>query len=165
MDGRAICVTNRNKNEIEGRHLQHFVTFFTIVITVVIVASFWLAIFITYHYLHEFAGHYPVNWLSGVSPEQIEILWYKSNNLKIYPLAIDIIGVAVSEVSIISRFSGGFMVGVVLAILSVVIWKFYMTKKKWNYFRFFAITLGFAYAGFAESIIEGFFLKYHRGTI
>ena len=126
---------------------------------------YWLAIFITYFYLHEFAGHYLANWLSSISPEQMEIIWAETNNVKIFPFAVNILGVEASEASIISRFSGGFMAGLLLLLLSIVFWRLCKKKGKGIYFCFFAVTLGFSFTGFTESIFEGFLLKYHRSTI
>ena len=93
------------------------------------------------------------------------IIWAETNNVKIFPFAVNILGVEASEASIISRFSGGFMAGLLLLLLSIVFWRLCKKKGKGIYFCFFAVTLGFSFTGFTESIFEGFLLKYHRSTI
>ena len=130
-----------------------------------IILFYWLAIFMVYFYLHEFAGHFLVNWLSGIQISQMGVMWAEINHIKIFPFAISVIGVGAPQASTISRFSGGFMAGAILAILSSVLFRLYKDKMKLRFFWLFAVTLGFSLAGVAESIFEGFFLEYHRGKL
>jgi hypothetical protein len=125
---------------------------------------FFFIIFASYLYLHEFAGHYLANLISGISPEQMEIIWLKICNINLLPFGIKY--PQNIEPPSISYFAGGFIAGLLLLLLSILLfWKLYRKKRQELFWWFFTITLGFSCDGFTESIFEGFFLEYHRGIL
>lgn len=130
---------------------------------ILLIVLFWSITFIAYFWLHEFAGHYSANLLSGISMEQMEILWVKIYNINILPFGVKILD---GELPKISYFAGGFAAGLLLLLLSILLFlRLYRKKKQEQFWWFFAITLGFSGAGFTEFVIEGFFTEYHRGTL
>ncbi len=127
-----------------------------------IIPLIWSAIFIIYCYVHEFAGHYLANLLSGISAEQMEVIWIESHNIKLFPIGITTLNM---EPLILSRFLGGFIGGSLLLSLSIMFRRL-LNKTNNTFYRWlFAITLGFSLVGFTDCIFETFFLKYHRGYI
>ena len=126
----------------------------------ILILTCWWVLFISYFYLHEFVGHYSINWLSGISAEQMEIISVKFHDIKLLPIAITPINVTFP---CISNFTGGFIAGLILLLLSIFLfWRLFKKERQEIYFWFFAITLGFSCVGFTESIFETFFLEYHR---
>lgn len=116
---------------------------------------FWGISFIAYSWLHE-AGHYAVLLLSGISTDQMEIEWA---TVPIMPVGINVFDV---EVPRIVYFAGGFVSGISFLLLSFIFfWRIYRKTKQELYWWLFAISLGFAGAGFTEFVVEGFFTKYH----
>lgn len=129
------------------------IIFFKVLLTIL----YWITVFIIYFYLHEFAGHYLANLIVGIPPEQMVVHFGG-----ILPLSVEILdGIP----STFTRFFGGFISGLILLLLTTVLWRLFKKKEQGIYFWYFAITLGFVCGGFTESIIEGFFLKYHRGAL
>jgi len=115
-----------------------------------------------YCYLHEFAGHYTANWLSGIPAEQMEIEWFTLFNKKLCPLAVDVVNGVPPR---ISSFAGGFVAGLFYLIATSIFWKIYKKKRQERYWWFFTINLAFSFVGFTEFIIEGFFPEYHRDIL
>jgi len=92
----------------------------------------------------------------------MEIFWLQVGAIKIAPFAVNITGVKAVDASVLFRFSGGFVAGLLLVTLAFVILKLYKKRTQSVFFWMFSITLGFAFVGFTESIVEGFFVVYHR---
>jgi len=126
------------------------------------VLSAFLLFIPIYCYLHEFAGHYLVNWLSGISAQQMEIIWVSFHDTKLFPIGITPVNVTFPY---ICKFAGGFIAGLILLLLSILFWRLFKKKGKELYWWFFAATVAFSCAGFTEFIIEGFFPTYHRASI
>ena len=128
-----------------------------------ITVMFWFITLHVYLWLHEFAGHYFANLLSGISIDQMEIIWLKLYNINISPWGVTVLD---GEPPKISYFAGGFVAGLLLLLLSILLFlRLYRKKKQELFWWFFAITLGFSGAGFTEFIIEGFYTEYHRSNV
>ena len=124
---------------------------------------FYLATFILYFYLHEFAGHYLANLISGISIDQMEIIWFRTESFKLLPFGITIND---GEIPKITPFAGGFVSCLILGLVSIFVFlRLYRKNKKELYWWFFNITLAFSLVGFTEFIIEGFFPEFHRGIV
>lgn len=125
---------------------------------------FWFVVaFTIYLWLHEIAGHYLSNLLSGVSPNQMEILWLRISNIYISPWAV---GILDGEIPRITYFAGGFVAGLLFFLLSIFIFfRLYRKEKQNLLWAYFVITLGYSGVGFTEFIVEGFFTEYHRGVL
>ena len=134
-----------------------------IIILFVLYLPFCFLAITIYCYLHEFAGHYLANLISGISTRQMEIIWLiEFEHIKIVPLGITPINMETNQ---FSYFFGGFMSGSLLLVLSILFWKLYSKKLQKHFLWLFAFAASFSLAGFTESVVEGFFLEYHRGTI
>ena len=129
----------------------------------ILLIIFWFVLLGSYFWLHEFAGHYLAGLLSGISPNQMEIIWITYNNIKILPEGVTILE---GEIPKILPFAGGFMAGLLLFILSIFVFlRLYRKKKQELLWWLFTITLGYSGVGFTEFIIEGLFIDYHRGGL
>ena len=129
----------------------------------ILLIAFWLILYNAYFWLHEFAGHYLANLLSGISPNQMEILWAKFNNLNIRPVGVEVLEGGLPQ---ITYFAGGFVAGLIFLSLSIpFLWKFYRKTKQGHFWVIFAISLGFSGVGFTEFVFEGFFLEHHGSTL
>ena len=127
----------------------------------IVLLAFYCAIFITYFYLHEFAGHYLANLILGVPIEQMAVHYNKFIFIPI-PYAVQLLQ---GTPSTFTYFFGGFMSGILLLILSLLFLYLLNKKNQSNYWWLFAITFSFSLIGFTECIFETFFLEYHRGVI
>ncbi len=97
---------------------------------------YYLVVFLVYLYAHEIAGHYFVSWLSGISTSRMEIFWLQVGAIKIAPFAVNITGVKAVDASVLFRFSGGFVAGLLLATLAFVILKLYNKRTQSVFFNF-----------------------------
>ena len=91
----------------------------------------WVSCFIIfipiYCYLHEFAGHYAADWLSGIPTEQLAISWMTLYNVKLFPYAVGVIN---GEPPKFSYFLGGFVAGLLLLISTYIFWRIYKNKRQ-----------------------------------
>lgn len=122
----------------------------------------WAVAFYLYLLLHEFAGHYLANLLSGIPMEQMKITWEPLLNINMFPYRVTVIN---GKVPRISYFAGGFMSGLLLLLSVFLFLRIYRKNKQERFWWFFATTLCYALAGFIEFVIEGFFTKYHSGAL
>ena len=123
---------------------------------------FWLAILVSYFYLHEFGGHYLANLLRGIHPEQMTILFFRLFGFIPVPIGVTLLS---GSPSTFSHFFGGFMAGLILLVISIVFWSLYKKNRQGYRLDFFFITLSFSFVGFIECIFETFFLELHRGSL
>ena len=108
-----------------------------------------------YAWIHE-AGHFVTLLLSGVSLEQMRMVWAK---LPLWPIGID---VPSADVPDIVYYAGGFTASIAFLILALIFsQKVTKEKKQEQFLWFFAVALGYSFAGFTEFIVEGFFTEYH----
>ena len=121
--------------------------------------AIWLAVFYAYFWLHELAGHYLTNIVSGMKMSQMYIDGLKIYNVVILPLKVTYTEI---EPPRISAFMGGAVAAFVLISLSIIFILFYRKKKKERYFVLFSITLGIGCMGLIEVIVEPLFPTYHR---
>lgn len=121
--------------------------------------AWFLVLFIGYFYLHELAGHYLANLVSGVTPAHLSVQWVRFFGLPLFPASVTL---HAGAPSLWSRLAGGIVAGVVLLGVSYA-WRGAWRRHDYTVLWWlFIVTLGFALSGLLEGFMEGFFNEYHR---